>query len=65
MVLCQLFVKGVRKPGDRPDGAASPDGDRVDASKDTIWFGSQHGIVYVHGVPGDNQKFPNILFLLQ
>lgn len=26
--------------------------DGVDVTRDTIWFGSQHGIVYVHSVPG-------------
>ena len=51
VVLCQLFVKGATDQSDehKPDGQC---GNGIDATRDTVWFGSQHGIVYVHSIPG-------------
>lgn len=54
VVLCQVFVPGSSKPKtSSPTGTIRPDS--IDATKGTVWFGSQHGIVYVHGIPGSPQ----------
>ena len=49
-------LDGVSRDDQKPDGSSrtgSPDvTEGVDSKIDTMWFGSQHGIIYVYHIPG-------------
>ena len=49
-------VDGANRDDQKPDGSSrtgSPDlSEGVDSKIDTMWFGSQHGIIYVYHIPG-------------
>ena len=51
-------VDGANRDDQKPDGSSrtgSPDlTEGVDSKIDTMWFGSQHGIIYVYHIPGNN-----------
>jgi len=53
VVLCQLYVAGCPEPANPDPTLKQPittRPDSIDATQGTLWFGSQHGILYVHRV---------------
>lgn len=53
-------LDGANRDDQKPDGSSrtgSPDlSEGVDSKIDTMWFGSQHGIIYVYHIPGPSTR---------